>query len=135
MQPIVMYGMTEIEYQPIKKIAVHEIIKQSYDDFLNGKARPQPPGGVPTQVRWVDGIVFTATAYPATPELVNAQVDGTVHWQHVEFAEMPDYQQMVTNQNSGGSATVVDYSSNTAVVDFIKWLKKQPQWFGDTAIP
>lgn len=49
--------MTEIEYHPIKKIAVHEIIKQSYDDFLNGKARPQPQGGVPTQVRWEDGTI------------------------------------------------------------------------------
>ena len=43
---------------------------------------------------------------------------------------MEDYQQIITNQSSGGSATVVDFSKNTAVMDFVRWLKKQPQWFG-----
>ena len=124
--------MTEIEYQPIKKIAVHEIIKQSFDEFLNAKARPQTQGVPPVVVRWAEGIVFTATAYPATPELVNEQVQqGTIHWQNVEFAKMEEYQHMITNQSSGGSATVLDYSSNTAVMDFVRWLKKQPQWFGE----
>ncbi len=43
------------------------------------------------------------------------------------------YEKVVTNQNTGGSVNVVDYSKNTAVMDFIRWLKKQPQWFGDDA--
>lgn len=38
--PVYVYNMAEIEYQPIKKIAVHEIIKESFDDFLNTKASP-----------------------------------------------------------------------------------------------
>lgn len=123
--------MTEIEYQPIKKITVHEIIKQSFDDFLNAKARPQTQGQPHNSVRWADGIVFTATAFPLTPELVNEQVQGTIHYQDVEFAEMENYQKVITDQNTGGSITVVDYSKNTAVIDFINWLRKQPQWFGD----
>lgn len=79
------------------------------------------------QVRWAEGIVFTATAYPPTPELVNEQVQGTIHWQNVEFALMEDYQKVITNQSTGGSANVVDFSQNTSVMDFIRWLKKQPQ--------
>lgn len=122
--------MTEIEYQPIKKIAVHEIIKQSFPDFVNAKARPQMMGQPQFAVRWADGIVFTAAAYPPTPELVNQQVQGTIHWQDVEFAEMENYQPTITNQNTGGSINVVDFSNNTAVMDFIRWLKRQPQWFG-----
>jgi len=122
--------MADIEYQPIKKIAVHEIIKQSYDDFINAKAKPQPQGAPHVSVRWADGIVFVASGFPPTPELVNEQVQGTVHWQNVEFAEMEDYQKVITNQNSGGSVNVVDYSQNTAVMDFVRWLRKQPQWFG-----
>lgn len=122
--------MTEIEYQPIQKIAVHEIIKHSFDDFLNARAIPQPTGYPPVAVRWADGIVFTANAYPPTPELVNEQVHGTVHWQNVEFAEMENYQKILTNQNSGGHVIVVDFSNNTTVMDFVRWLKRQTQWFG-----
>lgn len=92
--------MTEIEYTPIKKIAVHEIIKQSYEDFLNAKARPQTQGQPPNTVRWAEGIVFTATGFPPTPELINEQVQGTIHYQDVEFAEMRDYEKVVTNQNT-----------------------------------
>jgi len=128
-----MYGMTEIEYQPIKKIAVHEIIKQSYDDFLHAKARPQAQGMPSVSVRWADGILFSAGAFPATPELVNEQVLGTVHWQNVEFTEMETYQKILTNQNTGGSVNVVDYSNNTSIMDFVRWLKNQPMWFGTNA--
>lgn len=125
-----MYNMAEIEYKPIKKIVVHAIIRKSFDDFISQKARPQNPNFPPVNARWADGIVFTTTAFPTTRELVNEEVAGTIHWAHIEFAEMEDYQQMLSNQNSGGSIMVTDYSSNTAVLDFVRWLKKQPQWFG-----
>lgn len=125
-----MYNMAEIEYRPIKKIVAHEIMKKSFDEFINLKVKPQNPNVIQLPARWIDGIVFTATAFPATPELVNEEVAGTIHWAVIEFAEMQDYQQMLTNQNTGSSLMVTDYSSNTAVVDFIRWLKKQPQWFG-----
>lgn len=121
--------MVEISYKPIKQIDVHEIIKQPLSAFVKMKVRPQSPNTAPPDIRWADGIVFTALAYPPTERLVNDQVEGTVHWAHVEFAEMEDFQQMLSNQESGGSVMLTDYSNNTAVLDFVRWLKKQPQWF------
>jgi len=128
-----MYNMAEIEYKPVKKIVAHDIIMKQLDEFINQKVRPPNPNIIQIPARWADGIVFTVTAFPATPELVNEEVAGTVHWSHIEFAEMNEYQQMLTNPKSGGSLMVADYSSNTAVLDFIHWLKKQPQWFSAAA--
>lgn len=103
-------------------------------NILESNTPSGPPSGVPPiSVRCADGILFTAAAYPATPELVNEQVQGTIHWQDVEFTEMENFQKVLTNQNSGGSVNVVDFSNNTAVMDFVRWLKKQPQWFGTNA--
>jgi len=126
--------MAKIEYRPVKKIIAHDVIMREFDEFINQKVvRPPNPNVIQIPARWADGIVFTVMAFPATPELVNEEVAGTVHWSHVEFAEMQEYQQMLTNPKSGGSLMVTDYSSNTAVLDFVHWLKKQPQWFGAAA--
>lgn len=129
-----MYSnMVEIEYKPINKIVVHEIIKQPLTEFIRMKARPSNPNIPNIPARWAEGIVFVAGAYPPTPELVNEQVQGTVHWSDMEFAEMEDYQQILTDQDSGGSVRVTNYSSNSAVTALVRWLKKQPQWFGSAA--
>lgn len=125
--------MVDIDYKPIKKIAVHEIIKNPLNNFIKMKTKSVNPNALPLPVRWAEGVVFTATAFPPTEKLVNEEVDGTIHWQHVEFAEMPEYQQVITNQESGTTVGVIDFSNNTAVTDFIRWLKRQPQWFGDNS--
>lgn len=127
--------MVDIDYKPIKKIAVHEIIKQPLNTFAKMKTKSPAPNVPPMSLRWADGIVFTATSFPMTEKLVDEQVEGIIHWQNVEFAEMEEYQQVLTNSESGTSATIVDYSNNTAVTDFIRWLRKQPQWFGTSSTP
>ena len=124
--------MVDVEYQPVKKIIVHEIIKYTFDEFLNLKVRSPNPNLPPISVRWANGVVFTASAYPSTSELINQQVQGIVHYANVEFAEMEEYQSILMNQSSGGSVPVVNYSNNTAVTDFIRWLKDQSQWFPKT---
>ena len=122
--------MVVIKYKPIKQIEVHEIIKEPLDTFIKMKVRPQNPNTLPIQIRWADGIVFTTLAYPQTKRLLTKQLEGIVHWAHLEFAEMEDFQQMLSNEESGSSVTLTDYSNNTAVTEFVRWLKKQPQWFG-----
>jgi len=124
--------MVDVEYQPTKKIIVHEIIKYTFDEFLNLKVRAPNPNLPLPNIRWAGGVVFSAGAYPSTSELVNQQVQGTVHYANLEFAEMEEYQPILMNQSSGGSVPVVNYSNNTAVADLIRWLKDQSQWFPKT---
>ncbi len=94
----VHYSMVEIKYKPIEQIEVHEIIKQPLDTFIKMKIRPLIPNTLPPDIRWANGIVFVAAGYPPTEKLVNDQLEGTIHWANVEFAEMKDFQQMLSNK-------------------------------------
>ncbi len=120
--------MVEIEYKPIEKIIVHEIIKNTYDEFLNNFAVPQPPNAPPPVARWIDGILFTFRGYPPSPELLRDNLQGTIHWEIVNFTEMENYSSPLMNPRTNTTLQVIDNSTNTAVSDFIRWLKRQPQW-------
>ncbi|MHB8545920.1 MAG: hypothetical protein ACYDAJ_04065 [Nitrosotalea sp.] len=127
--------MVEIQYSPIKKIVVHEIIKYNLEDFIKLKAQPAPTGLPPPPLRWIDGIVFDFASMPLTPEMVNEQAhNGVVHWGFIEFTEMPQIQPNLVHPDTGVSRRVIDGSNNTAVQDAIRWLKGQPQWAEKAAV-
>ncbi len=115
--------MVDVEYQPIKKIIIHEIIKYNLQEFIKLKSNP------PLPLRWVDGIVFQVGMYNPSPKMSDDETQGIIHWAALEFAEMKDYKPSLPTNISTVTIPVVDNSSNTAVSDVIRWLKKQPQWF------
>ena len=118
--------MVDIEYRPIKKIIVHEIIKYDLDKFTEMKSKN--PGNV---VHWADGIVMQRGNYASSsPKMSDEEMEGTVHWALVEFAAMPEYKKSITNDATGGTISVIDVSSNTAISDFVRWLKKHSPWAG-----
>lgn len=121
--------MVEVQYSPIKKIVVHEIIKYELSDFIKMKVQPRLPNTQAIPLRWIDGIVFSFMNTIPTEQLINEHVkDGVLHWDYVEFAEMPDFQKVLVNTETGATWPVIDGSNNTAVSDVIMWLKRQPQW-------
>ncbi len=121
--------MVEIQYSPIRKIVIHEVIKSNLEEFTANKAQPPHPQMQMPPLRWIDGIVFEFAGMVPTPELVNEQSrDGVIHWSIVEWAEMPQFQNNLMHPTSGVSRRIIDGSANTAVSDVIKWLKNQPQW-------
>ena len=127
--------MVEIKYSPIQKIVVHEAIKHNLDEFIHLKVQPRPPNTGAIPFRWVDGILFDFASVLPTEQIVNERVrDGIVHWDFIEFAEMPKFQNNLMNPDNGATWRVLDGSTNTAVVDAIRWLKSQPQWFPLTKI-
>lgn len=122
--------MVEVKYSPIKEIVVHEVIKHNLQDFIHMKVQPRQPNTVMIPFRWIDGIVFTFGSVIPTEKLVNERVEkGIVHWDYIEFAEMPEFNANLVNPDNGATCRVIDGSNNTAVVEVIQWLKTQPQWF------
>ena len=121
--------MVEIEYQPVKKIVVHEILKSDYNDFINQFVIPLQPNMPSLDLRWVNGVLFFFQGFQDTPEIIHDRIQGIIHWEACNFTEMPKYQPMLTNTNTNASVKVTDNSHNTAVSDFIRWLKTQSQWF------
>jgi len=121
--------MVDVEYQPITKIIVHEAIKHTYDEFVRmfAQAKSNTP---PQAVRWLDGIIFNYSAMPATPELINERVrDGAVHWDFIIFAEMPEYQNIVTHPETQVQLRVIDNSNNSAIADVIRKFKDDTRFF------
>ena len=133
--PMRRHNMVEVQYSPIEKIVIHEAIKYDLGEFISFKVNPRAPNQRATPFRWVDGIVFDFASVIPTEQLVNERVqDGVVHWDFIEFAEMPKYQSNLINHDNGSAWKVIDGATNTAVMDAIRWLKNQPQWFPKTRI-
>ena len=67
---------------------------------------------------------------PLTPELINERVhDGVAHWDFIEFAEMPDFSNIVNHPDTQLQLRVIDGSNNSAVGDVIRHFKNDPTFF------
>ena len=60
--------------------------------------------------------------------MVRDKLQGILHWEIVNFTEMKEYTSTVTNPENNITMDVLDNSTNTAVSDFIRWLKNESQW-------
>ena len=125
--------MVEVEYQPTKKIIVHEAIKQSYNDFVKTKTRTANLNKPLSPVRWCEGVVFVYSNMPATNELINEMAyKGVLHWSGIEFAEMPDFSEVISDPNTHVQIRVIDMSNNSNVVDVIRTFKNNTAFFPTT---
>ncbi|MGC8696673.1 MAG: hypothetical protein C0167_00815 [Nitrososphaera sp.] len=83
--------MTEISVEPYRKLIIRTYMKyNSYEEM----ARELTKGviGVPSIIlRWSHGIVFTFTSYQPTDHVLRQLIEGILYWDHVDFAEMPNY--------------------------------------------
>ena len=127
--------MVDVEYHPVSKVIVHEAIKYDFDEFVRMKAQPMPNGAPPMPVRWNNGIIFVNNGMQPTPELINERVrDGTVHWDFIEFAEMEDFQNVVTHPDTQVQLRVIDNSNNTAISDVIRFFKNDPRFSSSSGV-
>jgi len=127
--------MVEVEFKPVTKVVVHEAIKYSFDEFLRMKAQSAPNGAPPMPVRWSNGIVFVYSSMQPTPEMVNERVrDGAVHWDFIEFAEMGNYQSVITHPDTQIQLRVIDNSNNSAIADVIRFFKNDPRFSTNSGV-
>ena len=127
--------MVDVEYQPARKVIVHEAIKHELPEFLRMKARPQPNGAPPNPCHWCDGVIFQYSALPMTPELINQRVEhGVIHWNFIEFAELPDYQNIVNHPETQTQMGVINATNNSAIADVIRHFKGDSRFFPQTGV-
>lgn len=118
--------MVDIEYLPYHKIIIHEIRKMEVNDFLvwvASQVEAQKQGGTPA-VNWVDGIAFLNGEFMATPELVEENLKGRIHYAICLFTET-SYQPEKRITISGRETTVRfnKGESNGNFVALAKFLK------------
>ncbi len=119
----IMY-VVEVEFSPIKKVIIHEIIKDDYKEFIDLFNQP----GNRTDIRWVEGVLFHFESTPKTPDIVRDQINGIIHWDVLNFTKMEKFQNEIKHPKHGAILQILNNSTNTVTVEIIKWLKKQPLW-------
>ncbi len=118
--------LVEIEYIPYQKIIVHEIRKLDVPDFFQGvvsQVEAQKQGGV-ANVSWVDGIAFLFGEFMPTPQLIEENLKGRIHYAIVIFTETS--YQAEKKVTVGGREAIVRMSkgdNNLNFVELAKFLK------------
>ena len=115
--------MTEIEFQPIKKIVILEELKyNSAEDLFAVMATGVSPD-VPITLLWSDGVVFRHEGIPIeSEEIVKNRIQGTIYWNAVSYAKMDKYE----SEKTFGMHTIrVIKATSPALIDAAKKLRER----------
>ena len=77
--------------------------------------------------RWVDGVLFTFEGFPKIPEIIKENLEGIIHWESLNFTEMPTFKDSILVPGTNQLLRVINNSSTEGVVEAIKWLKNNHQ--------
>jgi hypothetical protein len=117
--------MTEVSYEPRKKVIIHEYSRyDSVEELVRCGFAGAPPGSNAI-IRWVDGIVLSHNPYPMTDSITTELIEGRLHWDHVSFAPMEEYQANLSFANLPMTVTVVDVSVNPVFCDIARFIKEK----------
>ena len=120
-----------VKYEPRKEIIIHEYTKyESPEDLINASAKGAPPGSVVSIHRWVDGVLLFFTGFPKNDIIIQELLNGKVHWDHVNFALMPEYKEQFMTE-TGVTLIIGNVSKNPsfkAVAEFIKEQLEKKEW-------
>jgi hypothetical protein len=118
--------LVEIEYRPYQKIVVHEVRKVEVAEFFRSivaQVEAQKQSGTPV-VNWVDGVAFSIVPFVPTPELVEENLKGVVHYAVVLYTET-SFQEEKRAIINGREFPVKLHraSDNENFVDLVRFLK------------
>jgi hypothetical protein len=112
----------KVRYEPRKEIIIHEYTKyDSPEEFVENIARGAPAGSMIAS-RWVDGVLLMFVPFPNDPVTTKEFLEGRVHWNHLNFAFMPEYKEQIITE-SGVTLVIGDVSKNSsfqAIAEFVK---------------
>lgn len=118
--------MVEIEYLPYQKIFLHEVRKVDIGDLLSmvaAQVEQQKQGGT-AGINWVDGIAFIIAEFLPTPETIEENLKGRIHYNMVWFSET-SYQaeKKVALNNREYVIKLMRADKNPNFVELAKFLK------------
>lgn len=119
--------MVKVEYIPIRKIVILEVIRNKTPEELATAIAPAKMAGQQVILKWADGVIFNFNGLPpSTDKLMDEFTKGIVYWQSVSYSLMPKYKPLITvSSDIGGTAEigVMDVSMNQTLVKVASWLK------------
>jgi hypothetical protein len=115
----------KVKYMPRKEVIIHEYTKyDSAEDFINTLTKGAPAGSVLSVLKWVDGVLFSFRPLPPNEVTIKALILGTLYWDHVSFAPMPEYRDQIITQN-GVTVVINNVSGNSVFVAIGEFIKKE----------
>ena len=115
--------MVEFDFQPWKKIIVHEVVKFPLDHFISGHSYGVQSGGVGRPITWADGIVFDIAHFRDTDDIIKEKLSGTIHWSALGYGVLETYQ---TEFKVSGNIRIpiINQSDNKVFKEMVAWIKK-----------
>ena len=117
--------MTEVSYEPRQKVIIHEYSRYDSVEALVRSGFAGIPPGSSVIVRWVDGVVLSQSPYPMTDSVVKELLEGRLHWDHVSFAPMEEYEASLSFANFPITVTIIDVSNNPVYCEIAKFIKEK----------
>jgi len=112
-----------VRYEPRKEVIIHEYTKyNSPEDFISNFVKGLPTGSVLTALKWVNGVLLSFNALPTNAVTTKELIEGRLHWDHVSFAPMPEYQDQIITEK-GVTVVIRNVGNNPiflAIAEFIK---------------
>lgn len=115
----------KVVYRPWEEIIIHESILFSLEDLVQTRGLGATTGGIGRQLLWTEGIAFAPIGMPPTDDVVKEQLQGKVHWSGVEWASMPNYQNVFVIKETKVRVPVINVSASPIMRTAAQWLKSQ----------
>lgn len=78
--------MVEFEFQPWRKIIVHEVVKFPLQHFISGASYGVQTGGVGRPLTWANGFIFEKRGLRDTDDVVKEKLEGKIYWSSLHYA-------------------------------------------------
>lgn len=116
--------MVEVDYQPWKKIVIHEVIKYNLDSLVKLQSLGVEPGGLAQPLLWAEGIALSKSTMRETEDVVKEKLEGVVHWPSVMWAPMPEFKEVIIIRETNVKVPIIDVNAHPIYKTVAKWLKE-----------
>ena len=115
--------IVEFEYQPWKKIIVHEVVKFPIESFITQHSLGVESGSIGEPLRWTDGIVFEIDTFRDTDDVIKEKLEGKIHYSSVAYGLLKKHQPEFKVKGNI-RIPVIDVSNNKIFKEMVAWIKK-----------
>ncbi len=116
--------MVEFEYQPWKKIIIHEIVEYPLEYFINSATIGIKKGGIGRPLRWSNGLILISTSFQPTEDVIKEQLQGIIHFTSLHYSRMPKFQREVTGADRI-RIPIMNLSNHAVFGPMAKWIKEK----------
>jgi len=117
--------LTEISVEPYRKLVIRTYMRYgSYEEMAREIAYGVP---IPTvMLRWSKGILFNFVSYQPTDSVMRQLMDGVLYWDHLDFAEMPEYREEIPLAGSPARVLVRNLTGHPLFDQVAEFVKAKP---------